>query len=275
MAGADALVKDGGDRYETGRTTFILLKEGNLMRMMLNADVGEGALMPDGTPVEPHIFPLIRLANIACGGHAGSTEQMLAALRLARQYQVGAGAHPGYEDRERFGREAVTLSEDQLADMLKRQISCIYRLALQEAVRLTHVKPHGALYHLMASDAAAAGVLVKLIRELDSGLAVVTLPESALAAAAEQAGLQVWTEGFADRRYETDGRLTPRSIGEAAYLDDAELAHAQASALMTGGILKSRTGETFRLNKPVYTICVHGDGAAAIPLLKKLSGQPV
>lgn len=243
------------------------------MNFRLNADVGEGAVMPDGTPVEPYIFPLIRLANIACGGHAGSVEQMRESLRLARQFQTGAGAHPGYEDKEGFGRVAVDLSDERLETSLLQQIGLIYGIAQQESVKLTHVKPHGAMYHRMASDAVAAAILVKVIRSIDSQMAVVTLPESALAKQAANAGLTVWTEGFADRRYETDGTLTPRSYGEEALIHDPSSAYLQASALVTGGLLRSRTGETVQMKNPVYTVCVHGDGASAISLLQKLSGN--
>ncbi len=215
----------------------------------LNADLGEGA------PGEEALFAAgITSANIACGGHAGDVVTMRAACRRARSRGVAVGAHPGYADRANFGRRAVALTLDGLRDLFVGQLAALGAAATSEGVTVAHVKPHGALYHYLNTDAAAARVCAEAAGSAGGGdgPALVGPPDGALRDAARAAGLRFVAEGFIDRGYRPDGRLVPR--GEpGALIEDEEVAVAQALRLARSGLVR--------------TLCVHGDGPEAARLL--------
>ena len=224
----------------------------------LNADLGEGGL---------HDAELIALAssvNIACGGHAGDEETMRRSLQTARDHGVAAGAHPGYEDRENFGRRPLTLPADETANLLEKQLRRFVRIADAVGVAIHHVKPHGALYLQACRDEELAAIIARSTARLLPGCGFYCPPDSALAHAAASQGLRVLAEGFADRRYLEDGRLTPRSDPRAV-IDDSTEAVAQALGLATRGEVATVSGRVIGL--PVRTLCVHGDGEGAVALL--------
>lgn len=211
-----------------------------LRRIDVNADAGEGC---DDAELAPYVSSF----NIACGAHAGDESTMRATLALARDHGLAAGAHPGYPDRERFGRVETGLPAGALAATVLRQVGQLEALARECGVRLTHVKPHGALYHRTVRDREAADAVASAVASIDRELIVVGFPDSALLAAAAAAGLASAAEGFADRGYGADGALLPR--GEPGALLEGDAAVAQAVALAPA----------------VRTLCVHSDspGAAA------------
>lgn len=210
----------------------------------LNADLGEGG----GSDAE--LLALVTSANIACGGHAGSDEIMHRTVELALEGGVLIGAHPGYEDRENFGRREMDLSPAEVTDLVARQVEKLAGLA-----RLHHVKPHGALYNQANRDERLAAAVVAGIRKISPDVILYALPNSALAEAGRAAGLTVWAEGFADRRYRMDGSLVPRGEEGAVILKTDE-AVAQALTLVRGGA--------------VQTLCVHGDGPHAVEMLRAI-----
>ncbi|MES2924037.1 MAG: 5-oxoprolinase subunit PxpA [Verrucomicrobiota bacterium] len=215
----------------------------------LNADLGEGG-MHDAALLE-----LVSSANIACGGHAGDEETMRRSIELALESGVAIGAHPGYEDREHFGRLAMVLPLEQVTDLVRRQVEALASLAKEAGARLHHVKPHGALYNQASRDPLLAAAVVAGITRVSAGLTLYALPASALAEAGRAAGLTVCAEGFADRRYRLDGSLMPR--GEpGAVIKDVDAAVAQALELASSG--------------RVETLCVHGDGVTAVAILRAL-----
>lgn len=223
-----------------------------MRRIDLNADLGEG-----GTE-DVALLGLVTSANIACGGHAGDEETMRRAIDLALASGVAIGAHPGYEDREHFGRRAMTLPLAQITDLVKRQVGNLATLATAAGTRLHHVKPHGALYNQAARDPALAAAVVEGITRVSPELALYALPDSALADAGRAAGLTVRAEGFADRRYRDDGSLMPRSE-PGAVIKDVDAAVAQALEIAGKGT--------------VDTLCVHGDGVTAVAILRELRGR--
>lgn len=224
----------------------------------LNADLGEGGR---------HDAELIALAssvNIACGGHAGDEETIRRSLRSARDHGVAAGAHPGYEDRENFGRRTLTLPANKVVELLERQLRRFARIADDEGMAIHHVKPHGALYLQACADEELATIISKTCARLLPGCGFYCPPASALARAAASEGLRVIPEGFADRRYLDDGRLTPRSDPRAVITEPAE-AVEQALRLANCGEVATVSGRVIPL--PVRTLCIHGDGAGAVALL--------
>ena len=212
----------------------------------LNADLGEGGAD------DAALLGLVTSCNIACGGHAGSRELMQRTLELARAAGVAIGAHPGYEDRENFGRREMNLPCEMVTDLVARQVEALADLA---GVPLHHVKPHGALYNQANLDRLLAVAVVEGVREISPETMLYAMPNTHLAAAAQAAGLTVCPEGFADRRYRKDGSLVPRSEA-GAVISDIDEAVAQALELARAGVIK--------------TICVHGDGVHAIEMLRAM-----
>lgn len=218
----------------------------------LNADLGEG-----GTQ-DAALLELVSSANIACGGHAGNEETMQRSIELALASGVAIGAHPGYEDREHFGRLAMVMPLDEVTNLVRRQIEALASLAGCAGTRLHHVKPHGALYNQASRDPLLAAAVVAGIASVSPDLILYALPASALAEAGREAGLAVCAEGFADRRYREDGSLMPR--GEpGAVIKDVAAAVAQALEIASNG--------------KVETLCVHGDGATAVAILRAVRAR--
>lgn len=227
----------------------------------LNADLGEGGA---------HDADLIRLAssvNIACGGHAGNAETMSRAIDRALASGTAIGAHPGYEDRESFGRKPMALSGAEVEAMMERQIEGFLRVAGPLHAPLHHVKPHGALYLQACGDPGLADAVARSVTRLLPGVRIYAPPGSALATAADSHGLVVVPEGFADRRYQDDGHLVPRSQ-PLAVIDQVEEAVQQAFAIITKHQVTSLAGNPVPL--PARTLCVHGDGASSVTLLATL-----
>lgn len=216
----------------------------------LNADIGEGCGDDDA------LLQCVSSASIACGGHAGDAQSMRAALRACRRLGVAAGAHPGYADREHFGRRALSLPPELLQRQLREQLEALARIAREEGVPLCHVKPHGALYNQAAQDEALAAQLVQLVQSVDPGLALMGLAGSALPRAARRAGLRAIDEGFADRGYSPEGLLLPRDQA-GAFVDDPQRAARQVLRLLDGDPAAS-------------SFCIHGDRPGAAGFAREL-----
>lgn len=234
-----------------------------LARIDFNCDLGEGC-------DDAAVLPFISSANIACGGHAGSTQTMRRTLELCLAHGVAIGAHPGFEDRAHFGRRELALTSEEIRSLVLRQIGALMRIANECGARLAHVKPHGALYNLAARDPAVAAAIALAVRETDPTLALIGLSGSALAAAGSAIGLRVLHEVFAERRYEADGSLSPRTHADAviADLDDAL---AQARRIVHDGLAIARTGQRIALRAD--TLCLHGDRPDAADFARALRGM--
>lgn len=228
------------------------------MEIDLNADVGEGH---EDVP----IFPLVTSVSVACGAHAGDEATMSRSVVEAARFGVVVGAHPGYPDRDGFGREAMEIPAEDLRRSLVEQIRTLARIAEGRGVRLAHVKPHGALYNLGAEDPALAAVIVAAIEEVDQSLRVIGPPGSSLLDAAARAGLPQSAEAFADRRYLPTGRLAPRVRADALILDPDEAA-SQAIALASGAPIPTLGGATILL--AAQTVCVHADTPGALEIAR-------
>ena len=224
----------------------------------LNSDLGEGA----GT--DALLMPFISSANIACGGHAGDESTMSATVALARRYNVAVGAHPGYPDRENFGRDPIAMDPDELSEEIARQIRALRHI--DPDLKISHVKAHGALYNQAWHDKAIAKAIVAGVKKVFTGrtdVALFAAPKSALAEAALGAGLRVVREGFADRAYEKDGTLRSRKLAGALHTDPKVAAKQAVSFVRDGGV-HAHDGSFLKM--AVDTLCIHGDtpGAPAI-----------
>jgi UPF0271 protein len=225
----------------------------------LNADVGESVGDDEG------VLPSVSSANIACGFHAGTPTIMRSTVQLSRRHGVAVGAHPGFQDLEGFGRREMQLSGAELETVVAYQIGALAAIAAAEGVRLTHVKPHGALYNMAARDADMAGAIARAVRAVDASLVLFGLSGSHLIAAGERAGLRVASEVFADRGYRADGSLVPRGMPGSVMTDAAEVARrAVEMAAHQAVTAVDGTGVSVRAD----TICIHGDTPGAAMLAR-------
>ena len=223
--------------------------------------MGEGAGDDEG------ILPFVSSANIACGAHAGSQAIMRQTVRMARERGVSCGAHPGFADPGSFGRRELPIAPADAADLVLTQIGALEAIARSEGVRLRHVKPHGALYNMAARDRALAEAIASAVGAFDRSLVFFGLAGSPMLEAGRAAGLIVAAEGFADRAYEPDGSLTPRSV-EGAVIHEVEEVVARAVRMVRESRVVARNGATIDLR--VDTICVHGDTPGAAVLARAL-----
>jgi UPF0271 protein len=212
------------------------------MEIDLNADLGEGA------GFDAELMALVTSANVCCGAHAGSPTVAAETLQLAREHGVAVGAHPGYPDREHFGRRELELPEYELWAECTFQIGGLVGLSIGEDAPVRYVKPHGALYNQACRDPVVARAVVAAAVVFD--LPVIGLPDSALAS---EAITPFIPEGFADRRYRPDGSLVPRTEPDA-FVHDPDEAVKQVEWLIR--------------EKGVRTICVHGDNPQAVAFAK-------
>jgi UPF0271 protein len=225
----------------------------------LNCDLGEGAGM------DAELMPFITSANIACGAHAGDEATMRATVALAHQHGVMVGAHPGFADRENFGRAERELTACALHELVTWQIE-----ALRELGPVRHVKPHGALYNQAAKDRAISDVIVEAIYECDRSLILFGLAGSELLQAGRERGLRVASEVFADRTYQADGALTPRSRADAL-IQDPGAAAAQVLRMVREGVVRATDGSEVKI--VADTVCLHGDGAQAVAFARRLNAE--
>ncbi|MEK6207354.1 MAG: 5-oxoprolinase subunit PxpA [Chloroflexota bacterium] len=221
-----------------------------------NSDLGEGA----GTDMA--LMPLITSANIACGGHAGNENTMRTTVELAMRNKVAIGAHPGYPDRERFGRVPMDIPARELIESIRRQIDSLIGVASRMGARVTHVKAHGALYNQGERDAATARNIIFGVQAATGGhdLVIVGPPGSAMVREAADMGMKVAREGFVDRAYEPDGTLQSRSVAGSVLTDPAAAVRQALSFVKDGGV--SAVDGSF-LKLAVDTLCLHGDTAGA------------
>jgi UPF0271 protein len=216
------------------------------MNIDLNCDLGEGC------PHDAELMPLITSANVACGFHAGDPATAHAALRVAARHGVQVGAHPGFPDRENFGRRELPRTAEQVFEDCVYQIGALAGLARAVGMSLRYVKPHGALYNMACRDETLARPVVAAAELF--GLDLMGLPGSWLERLSQNR-CRFIAEGFADRRYLPDGTLVPRSRPDAFVEDPAEAVRQAEWLVRTRG---------------VRTLCVHGDNPQAVAFVRRL-----
>jgi UPF0271 protein len=239
------------------------------MRINLNADLGEG-YGPWKMGDDAAMLDIVASANVACGGHAGDAETMRRTLRLAKERGVSVGAHPSYPDLQGFGRRAMALSAAELESQVAGQVGALAGVAALENIRVTHVKPHGALNNLACVDRSVADTICRAVVAIDRALILLAPAASELVAAGRAAGLLVVEEIFADRAYLPDGQLVPRSRPDAM-IHGADACLAHVLAMLDAGALIAVDGT--RIATPIGSICVHGDNPGAVAVARHLREQ--
>ncbi|HXN03420.1 MAG TPA: 5-oxoprolinase subunit PxpA [Candidatus Acidoferrum sp.] len=228
----------------------------------LNADVGEGDPETDEA-----LLPLVTSANVACGFHAGDQQTMRTTVAMAVRNGVAVGAHPGFNDREGFGRRPQHLTSEEIRELLLTQLSALGAIARAEGATLHHVKPHGALYNQAETDGALAAAIVAAIRAFDPALPFVGRAGSAMEQAARSIRHPFTAEAFADRRYRPNGTLLPRSEPGAVLTDTEEVAR-QVRSLVTDSEVRASDGSWIAVS--FGTLCVHGDTPGAVSLARRI-----
>ncbi|MFS2223528.1 5-oxoprolinase subunit PxpA [Pantoea sp. B65] len=231
------------------------------MKVDLNADLGEGG----GS--DRQLLQLVTSANIACGFHAGDAQTMLQSVRWALEFGVAIGAHPAFPDRENFGRSAMQLPPETVYAQVIYQIGALKALTESEGGILRHVKPHGMLYNQAARDPQLADAIARAVKAVDPALILVGLANSESIRAAEHLGLTTRQEVFADRGYQADGSLVPRSQ-PGALIDSDQQAIAQTLSMVQYGKVRSISGEEVAVRAD--SVCLHGDGAHALEFARQL-----
>lgn len=239
-------------------------------RIDLNSDLGESwgayTMGEDSAMLE-----IVSTANVACGFHGGDPDVMANTVSLAKANDVAIGAHPGFLDLWGFGRRQIRGdSPDSIRNMIVYQISALAGMAAAGGHAITHVKTHGSLGNMSAVDAALATVVVDAVKVVDPNLILTIMPGNQLDIAAKAAGLRVANEVYADRTYDDDGNLTPRSEPGAVIHDAAE-AKDRVLRMLDEQAIRSTSGK--RIPVRIDTVCVHGDNVAAVAMARGLRGS--
>jgi 5-oxoprolinase (ATP-hydrolysing) subunit A len=230
----------------------------------INCDLGEGE------PAERtrRILRWVSSANIACGGHAGGERTMRVCLQLCHQFGVNAGAHPGFDDRQNFGRKEEEISRSRLESLISSQVGKLVALAQAEGVPIAHIKLHGGLYHIVERDKGLASGYAAFVKERFPKVRLIASPRGELIGAARSFGIQVWGELFSDRAYTARGGLVPRSQSGAVLTDLAEIRRQMETFRATGGVC---SGDGTLLVLDAQTVCVHADSPNALRIARLLA----
>ena len=233
-----------------------------MKRIDLNCDMGElPEAIADGT--QEALLRSITSANVACGGHAGDERTMRTTIEQALRTGVAVGAHPGYPDRENFGRLELKMSAEAVANSIYEQVRALAEVAAKCGAKLVHVKPHGALYNQAVKNRELAEAIAQGVAKFSKDLVLMGLAESPMLAVFREAGFAVAAEAFADRRYEPDGTLRSRKFENALISDPAEAA-TQALRIAQRGIVTAHDGTEVKL--AAQTICIHGDTPGSVQI---------
>ena len=227
----------------------------------LNCDIGEGMNNDE------LIMPFISSANMACGYHAGDEKTMWQTIEQAVKHKVAVGAHVSFLDRENFGRREINLAPGEIYELVEQQLIICNEIMDSFDMKLSHVKPHGALYNMSAKNAAIAKAIARAIKDFNQSLVVFGLSGSHSIYEAKALGLKTASEVFADRTYQDDGSLTPRSQSNAL-IEDADEVIRQVLHMIKKRTVVSVSGKEIPI--VAETVCIHGDGKHAVEFAEKI-----
>lgn len=237
--------------------------------LLLNADMGE-SFGPWVMGLDHEVMPHVDLANIACGFHASDPDVMRRTVRMAAEHSVGIGAHPAYPDLVGFGRRSMACSPMEIENLVLYQVGALAAMCRAEGTNIRYVKPHGALYNDMARKPEIFTAVASAILAFDPTLPLMTLATrdtASIRELAKQQGITLWFEAFADRSYDSEGRLVSRALPDAVHHDPDTIID-QAKRIATGAPLVANDGSDLILNAD--TLCVHGDNEESIAAVRAI-----
>ena len=232
----------------------------------LNCDLGE-SFGSYTIGMDDQVIPYISSANVACGFHASDPLTMAHTAALCRKHGVSVGAHPGFPDLLGFGRRNMAVSPEEAKAYVQYQLGALWAFCREQGLPLQHVKPHGALYNMAGKDYTLARAICEGVQAVDPKLIMLVLSGSQMQRAAQDTGLRVAREVFADRAYEEDGSLVPRTKA-GAMISDEDLAVSRVIRMIRHGCVTTVTGRDIPIQAD--SVCVHGDGPKALLFVQKL-----
>lgn len=237
-----------------------------MLTIDLNCDMGEsfGAFT---IGQDEKLMEYVSSVNIACGFHGGDPSVMRKTVAMAAKKKLAIGAHPGFADLQGFGRREIKISSPEVYDIVLYQIGALTAFATAERISLTHVKPHGALYNMAAKDASIASAIVQAVYDVNKDFRFVGLSGSVMIEEAKRVGLRTVNEVFADRTYQDDGTLTPRSSA-GALIEEPELVARQVLQMVKTKTVTAQSGKIISVFPE--TVCIHGDGTHALEFAKAI-----
>lgn len=230
----------------------------------INCDLGEGLNN------EALLMPYISSCSIACGGHAGDKNTIERVIDLAKKHQVKIGAHPSFPDKVNFGRVELDMSFNDLAQSIEEQLELMLKTCEEKNVQLNHVKPHGALYNLIAKDASYAELIASIVKSSLPGVKLFTPYKSEIHRVAHKLGIQCVIEAFADRNYQADLSLVSRKVNHAI-INDKERLLAHLLRMIEKQQVLTIDGTVLEIKADTY--CMHGDHPEVLEMLKFITAN--
>ena len=238
------------------------------MEININCDLGESSKL-HSTKNDPLLLKIVNSANIACGYHAGDKPTMEKTIEISKKNNVSIGAHPSFNDPENFGRKRLNLSSNEITKLITDQIDILSDIANKTEMKVTHVKPHGALNNMACEDYELAKIISESIMKVNKELIFLVPAGSQMEKAGKKNGMKIATEIFADRNYEDDGNLVSRSK-DNAMITDPEIAKEHVIKMVKNQTLNCYSGK--QIPCKIDSICVHGDGKSAVNTAKEIKG---
>ena len=236
------------------------------MEININCDLGESSKF-HSTENDPLLLKIVNSANIACGYHAGNKKTMEKTVKISKENNVSIGAHPSFNDPENFGRKRIDLSNNEITKLIIDQINVLCDVANKSGMKVTHVKPHGALNNMACENYDLAKVISESIIKVNKELIFLVPTGSQMEKAGKKLGMKIATEIFADRNYEDDGNLVSRSK-DNAMITDPETAKKHVIKMVENQALNCYSGK--QIPCEIDSVCVHGDGQSAVLTAKEI-----
>jgi len=236
------------------------------MEININCDLGESSKFCS-TENDPLLLKIVNSANIACGYHAGDKSTMLKTIKISKENNVSIGAHPSFNDPENFGRKRINLPSSEISKLIIDQINILSNIADTSEIKVTHVKPHGALNNMACEDYELAKVISESIIKVNKDLIFLVPTGSQMEKAGKKLGMKIAAEIFADRNYEDDGNLVSR-LKPTALITDPEIAKKHVIKMVQNQALNCLSGK--QISCEIDSVCVHGDGLSAVSTAKEI-----
>ena len=236
------------------------------MEININCDLGESSKL-HSTENDPLLLEIVNSANIACGYHAGDKPTMEQTIKISKKNAVSIGAHPSFNDRENFGRKRINLPSNEITKLIIDQINILFEIADRFRMKVTHVKPHGALNNMACEDYDLAKVISESIIKANKDLIFLVPTGSQMEKAGKKLGMKIAAEIFADRNYEDNGNLVSRSK-DNAMITDPEIAKKHVIKMVENQALDCYSGK--QIPCEIDSVCVHGDGKSAVNTAKQI-----
>ena len=236
------------------------------MEININCDLGESSKF-HSTENDPLLLTIVNSANIACGYHAGDKKTMEKTIEISKKNKVSIGAHPSFNDKENFGRKRLNLSSVEIKKLIIEQINIISDIAKSKEIKVTHIKPHGALNNMACEDYGLASIISETIKKINKDLIFLVPTGSEMEKAGNKIDLKVAAEIFADRNYEDNGNLISRSK-KNAMITDPRTAENHVIKMVQNQAINCYSGKQIACD--IDSICVHGDGISAVNTAKQI-----